>query len=62
MGQKETVIELSEITAVIVEGDSVRVNQLNFPYKNGHDYMSIGLTKQQVLDLAEELKKMDEEQ
>lgn len=56
---KPKTIILGEREAVLVNGDSLQINQLKWDAKNDFDYDSVYLTKEQILKLAEELTKGD---
>lgn len=51
------VVELTERSVAIVNGDSVQINQLKWNAKSDFEYDSIYLDKQTIIALAEQFKK-----
>ncbi|ASR79452.1 hypothetical protein KAMFAM_292 [Bacillus phage Kamfam] len=52
-------IDVNERTCVHVEGDSIKINQLNPLAKDGFDYKSVYLDKHELEHIAEELNTFD---
>ncbi|AHZ10575.1 hypothetical protein FP73_gp078 [Bacillus phage Hoody T] len=55
----KTRIDVNERTCVHVEGDSLKINQLNPLAKDDFDYKAIYLDKQEFEHIAEELNSFD---
>lgn len=54
------VIIIREIgTTATIEEESVQVNQMKWNAKNDYDYNSVRLTKQEILDLADHIRKSE---
>lgn len=51
------VAEINKTTVAIVEGaECIQLNQLKWDAKNDFDYLTVYMTKKEIIQLAEQLK------